>query len=78
MEDVLQQVAELQEAARRLCNIREAEKELDSCFQVQCLLDPQQNSQKIPHQHTQKGGMPTVWKNGSLQWQGSVGGKEYP
>ena len=28
MEDLLQQVADLQEVVRRLCNIREAEKEL--------------------------------------------------
>ena len=41
VEDLLQQVAELQEAVRRLRNIREAEKELDSWFQVQSAADPQ-------------------------------------
>ena len=41
MEDLLQQVAELQEAMRRLCNIREAEKELDGWFQAQSAVDPQ-------------------------------------
>ena len=35
MEDLLQQLAELQEAVRRLKNIRKAEKEIDSQFQAQ-------------------------------------------
>lgn len=34
-EDLLQRVAELQGVVRRLCNIRETEKELDSWFQAQ-------------------------------------------
>ena len=56
VEDLLQQVAALQEAVRRLRSIREAEKDLDSWFQAQSAVGPQPNSQKLPHQHTQKGG----------------------
>ena len=41
VEDLLQQVAALQEAVRRLRSIREGEKELDSWFQVQSAVDPQ-------------------------------------
>lgn len=41
MEDLLQQVAELQETVIRLQNIWETEKELDSCFQVLSAVDPQ-------------------------------------
>jgi len=56
VEELLQQVAELQEMMRRQCNIRETEKELHSWFQVQSAMNPQPSSQKLPHQHTQKGG----------------------
>ncbi|KAK4827437.1 hypothetical protein QYF61_017994 [Mycteria americana] len=41
VEDLLQQVAVLQEAVGRLRNIREAEKELDNWFQAQSAADPQ-------------------------------------
>ena len=41
MEDLLQQVAELQEAVRRLRSIREAEEELGSWFQAQSAVEPQ-------------------------------------
>lgn len=49
VEDFLQLVAELQEAARKLCNIRGAE-ELDSYFQAQSAVDPQPMAKqpKIP------------------------------
>ena len=78
VEDLLQQVAELQEAVRRLRNIREGEKELDSWFQVQSAVDPQPDRQKLPHWHTRQGGGPIMQKNGSLQRQGSAGGKDFP
>lgn len=48
MEDILQQAAELQEVVRRLHNIREAEEELDSLFQVQPAVDPQYVKHLIP------------------------------
>lgn len=54
MKDLLQQVAEVQEVVRRLCNIREAEEELDSWLQAQSAVDPQlMASQKLPHWHTE-------------------------
>ncbi|MCQ4187457.1 SGNH/GDSL hydrolase family protein [Klebsiella pneumoniae] len=41
MEQLLRQVAELQEAVRRLRDIREAERELDTWFQAQSAPEPQ-------------------------------------
>jgi len=50
VEDLLQQTAELQEAGRRLCNIKEAEKELSgSKCSLQQTCSPRPNSQKHPH-----------------------------
>lgn len=49
VEDLLQPVAELQEAVRRLHNIREAENKL-----VGSAVGPQPNSQKFPQWHMQK------------------------
>ena len=62
MEDLLQQVAALQEAVRRLRNIREAEKELDSWFQVQSAVDPQPKTP--PPAHTEGSGVNNLeeWK----------------
>ena len=49
-------VPELQEAVRRLHNIRKAEKELaGSKRSLQWTHSPRPNSQKLPHWHTQKG-----------------------
>ena len=56
VEDLLQQVAELQEVVRRLCNIREAEKLLDSWFQAQSAVDPQPTAKQPkppPMAHTE-------------------------
>lgn len=78
MEDLLQQVAELQEAVKRLRDIREAERELDSSFQVQPAVDLQPHSQRFPHWHVQMGEGPITQKDGSLQWQGPAGGKGFP
>jgi len=61
-------VAELHEALRRLHNFREVDKELDSWLPVQFAVDPQPNSQKPPHWHTQKGGGAIMQKNRGLQW----------
>lgn len=78
VEDLLQQVAELQEEVRRPCDIREAEMELNSWFQAQLAVDLQPNSQRFPHGHVQKGEGPITQKDGSLQWQGPAGGKGFP
>jgi len=58
VEDLLQQVAELQEAVRRLHNIREAEKEIGSWLQVQSAANSKHTAKqpKTPPWHTQKGG----------------------
>lgn len=69
MEDILQQVAALQGGVRRLSDISEFEELLiDSLFQMQSAVDPQPNSQKLPHIHTQTGagGGAIMQKNGSL------------
>ena len=59
MEDLLQQVAELHEVARRLCSIWKAEEELDRWFHAQWTY-----SQKFPLKTTQKGVIPKTeeWK----------------
>lgn len=46
MEDLLQQVAELEEVVRRLSTITEAEKELETWFQAQSAADPQPASRQ--------------------------------
>lgn len=46
VEDLLHQVAELQEAVRRLCNIRETEELADSKHCLQWT-----HSQELPHWH---------------------------
>lgn len=54
--NLLLQVAELQKVVRRLCNIRETEKQLDSWFQVQSAVDPQpmtRQSKALPSAHTE-------------------------
>ena len=71
MEDLLQQVAELQEAVRRLRSIREAEKELDSWFQVQSAVDLQPTAKQPktpPLVHTEGRGANNAeeWKFASL------------
>lgn len=58
VEDILQQMAELQESLRRLCSTREAEKELNSWSQVQFAVDPEPMAQEpktsLPA-HTERG-----------------------
>lgn len=64
VEDILLQLAGLQDMVRGLHNARETEKELDSWAQAQ----PWSKSLKLPHQHTQKGGRgPVIQKNGRLK-----------
>jgi len=49
-------VPELQEAVRRLCNITDAKKEIDSWFQVQFAADPQHMAKQVkipPSAHTE-------------------------
>jgi len=56
VEDLPQQLCELQEAVRRLQNIRESVKELaGSKCTLQWTHSPP-NSQKLPHWHTQEEG----------------------
>lgn len=74
VKDLLQELAELQEAVRSLCGIRAAEEELDRWFQTE--LHPQPMARNS-HQHTGKGGGPKMQKNGSLPWQGPVG-RDFP
>jgi len=66
VEDLLQRVAELQEAVRRLRNIREAEKETDSWFQAQSAEDPQPMAKlpkTTPLAHTEgRGANNAEWK----------------
>jgi len=50
-EDLLQPVAELQEAVRRLRNIREAEEVLDSWFQAQSAVDLQPTAKQQKNSH---------------------------
>ena len=79
VEGLLHQVAELQEVVRRLCSIREAEKELDSWFHAQSAVDPQPTDTQPktpPSAHTEGRG-PIMQKNGSLQWQGPAGGRDF-
>ncbi len=56
VEELLQQVAELQEAVRRLWDIREAERELDTWFQAQAAPEPQHpvNQSTPPRSYTQR------------------------
>lgn len=68
-------MAELQEVVRRLCSIREVEEELDTWFKHSL---QRTHSQKLPHQHRQKGLGPILQRNGSLQWQGHEGGRDFP
>ena len=80
VEDLLQQVAALQEAVRRLRSIREAEKDLDSWFQAQSAVGPQPTAKQPktpPPAHTEGRG-PVMQKNGSLQRQGPAGGRDCP
>lgn len=54
---------ELQEAVRRLCSIKEAEKELDSWFQVQSAADTQpmaKEPKSLPSKHTERRGASNV------------------
>jgi len=81
VEDLLQQVPELQEMVRRSCNIREAEKEICNWFQVQSAVDlqPMAKQPKTPPlAHTEGRGEQIMQKNGSLQWQGPAGGRDFP
>ena len=55
VEDLQHQVAELQEVVRRLHNIRESEKELDSWFQAQSAMHSQTAKNSPTSTHRREG-----------------------
>lgn len=74
------QVAELQEVVIRLYNIREAEKELNSCFQVQSAGNPKPAAKQMktsPTAHTLQEGGSVIHEKESLQWQGPAGERDF-
>lgn len=73
------QVAELQEVVIRLYNIREAEKELNSCFQEQSVGSPKPAAKQLktfPNNTHTIGRGHIIHENGSLQWQGPAGERD--
>lgn len=73
-------MAELQGVVIRLYNIREAEKELNSCFQVQSAVNPEPAAKQLktsPNSTHTVGRGPVIHNNGSLQWQGPAGERHF-
>lgn len=62
VEDLLQQVAKLQEVVRGLCSIGEAENKLDSCFQAWLATEPQPNAPSRPHRRERGAYNEGEWK----------------
>ena len=80
MKDFLKPLAELQEAKRRLHNIRETEAELDSWFQVLSAGNPQPMAKqsKIPSLAHAEGGRMITQKNRNFQQQGPSERRDFP
>lgn len=77
MRYLLSQAAEQPEAVRRLCRTKEAEKGLDSWFQMQSAVDPQPMAKQpkpLPSKLTDGRGL-VIEKNFGLLWQGTASGQ---